>query len=97
MKTIIRTTSASPHFAILVGKLDKYLNEIDGNEHSFYAQYNKIDTLQNVVVVYVADIAVGCGAFKEFNSTTIEIKRMWTDEGHRNKGVASAVLSELET
>ena len=39
---------------------------------------------------------VGCGAIKEFNATAMEIKRMYVSPEARKKGIASAVLSELE-
>lgn len=96
MQNIIRTTSDHPDFIKLVSKLDYYLHQVDGNEHSFYAQYNKIDLLKNVVVLYIDNIPLACGAFKEFNNTTVEVKRMWTEEVNRGKGIASAVLNELE-
>lgn len=40
--------------------------------------------------------AVGCGAFKEFNDETVEIKRMFVPDEQRGKGIASKVLKELE-
>ena len=42
--------------------LDAELRIRDGVEHSFYAQFNKIDSLQEVVVVYLGNNAVDCGA-----------------------------------
>ncbi len=37
------------------------------------------------------------GAFERFDDTTAELKRIWTDSGHRRQGHAKALLAELES
>jgi len=96
MNTIIRTTSEHPGFVALVRHLDAYLAKIDGDEHAFYAQYNKIAALQNVVVAIHDGAPVGCGAFKPFDENTVEIKRMYVLPEWQGKGVAGRVLADLE-
>ena len=96
MVTIKRTTSESIDFQNLVVLLDKDLKIKDGEEHDFYAQFNKIDKINHVVVYYSNNEAIGCGAFKEFDSNTVEIKRMFVYPDFRGKGIASTVLKELE-
>jgi GNAT superfamily N-acetyltransferase len=76
--------------------LDKELQIRDGEDHTFYAQYNKIDKLKNVVIAYYSDAAVGCGAIKEYDISTIEIKRMYVKDEYRSKGIATKILIELE-
>lgn len=95
MKTI-RTTSENPDFQNLVKQLDKYLAVMDGDEHGFYDQFNKIDMLKNCVVIFDNDEAVACGAIKELDSKSMEVKRMFTLPEKRGKGLASAILKELE-
>ena len=96
MLTLTRTASENPDFRVLVQLLDRYLAEIDGAEHGFYAQYNTIALLQHVVVAYQDGEPVGCGAFKEIAPGTAEIKRMFVAPAQRQRGVARAVLAELE-
>jgi putative acetyltransferase len=96
MSTTIRTTSKNIDFQKLVVLLDKDLKIKDGEEHDFYSQYNKLDTINHVVVCYQNEVAIGCGAFKEFDSNTVEIKRMFVHPDFRGKGIASTVLKELE-
>jgi GNAT superfamily N-acetyltransferase len=36
------------------------------------------------------------GAFRRFDATTAELKRVWTDIAHRRRGYAKALLTELE-
>ena len=96
MIRIIRTNSENQDFVQLVKYLDADLAERDGKDHSFYAQFNKIDKLKHVVVAYDNDKPVGCGAIKEYAPDTMEIKRMYTTPESRGKGIASQVLRELE-
>ena len=96
MYTIVRTTSENEHFRALVNELDKDLAIRDGDDHAFYAQFNKIDNLQHVVVLYEGAEAIGCGAIKAYDTGTAEVKRMFVTSTHRNKGYASAILKELE-
>jgi putative acetyltransferase len=91
-----RTNSENPDFIALVRLLDADLAIRDGNEHSFYAQFNKIDTIKHTVVAYERDIPVACGAIKEYEPGAMEVKRMYTLPEHRGKRIAAAVLAELE-
>ena len=96
MKTL-RTTSENPDFQNLVKQLDAYLAIIDGEEHGFYDQYNKIDSLKNCIVIFDNDQAVACGAIKAFDKKSMEVKRMFTLPEQRGNGLASTILKELET
>ena len=96
MIRIIRTNSDNQDFIQLVSHLDADLAVRDGQDHSFYAQFNKIDKIKYVVVAYENDQPVGCGAIKEYAPDTMEVKRMYTSPESRGKGIASKVLHELE-
>ena len=96
MHTLIKTNSENADFISLVKLLDADLAVRDGNEHAFYAQFNKVDLLKNVVLLYENDVPVSCGAVKEFEPGVMEVKRMYTAETGRHKGFATLVLSELE-
>lgn len=96
MKKTIRTNSENADFINLVVKLDAFLKITDGDEHDFYNQFNHIDTLKHVVVFYENELAVGCGAIKKFDVSTMEVKRMFVLEKYRNKGIAKKILNELE-
>lgn len=96
MITIKRTTSDNEDFGNLVVQLDAYLKVLDGDDHAFYAQFNKTNLLKNALICYDDKKAVGIGAYKEFDSETAEIKRMYTLPECRGKGIAKAILSELE-
>lgn len=91
-----RTDSSDPNFVELVRHLDADLAERDGEDHSFYAQFNKIDKIKYAIVAYEDGRPVGCGAIKEYSPDAMEVKRMYTSPESRGKGVASSILSELE-
>jgi len=91
-----RTNSDNPDFQKLVLELDRDLKVRDGDDHPFFAQYNKIDAIKHVVVAYQNNIPVGCGAIKQYNEKTMEVKRMFVPLELRGKGIASMVLEELE-
>ena len=92
-----RTDSADLDFGRLVVDLDKHLAEVDGDEHSYYAQFNGLANIGNVVVAYEGDEAVGCGAFKRYSDSVVEIKRMYTKPEHRGKKIGAMLLAELES
>ncbi|MBS1664025.1 MAG: GNAT family N-acetyltransferase [Bacteroidetes bacterium] len=96
MLSILRTNSENPDFQELVRALDKYLAFLDGDEHAFYAQFNKTAMLPEVVVAYEDGMPVGCGAIRAFSPEAMEVKRMYVLPELRGKGIATAVLCELE-
>jgi len=92
-----RTTSDDPDFRKLINALDEDLYQRNGEAQLKYRQYNHVDMIKNVVVVYVDGNAVGCGAFKKFDSESVEIKRMFVYPEMRGRQLAARMLQELET
>ena len=96
MFLIKRTNSENVDFKELVVLLDDFLAKRDGEDHPFYAQFNKLDEIKNTVVCYQNMEPLGCGAFKKYDENTVEIKRMFVQPSYRGKGAATMVLQELE-
>ena len=94
--TFNRTDSTNEDFIALVTLLDQDLKHRDGDEHSFYAQYNKIETIRNVIICYVEEKPIGCGAFKVYSPGKAEIKRMFVLPAYRGQGVGLNILQQLE-
>ena len=92
---LVRTTSDHPDFKKLVALFDEYLIDIDGEEKDFFAFHNN-KFLAHALVCYENEEPVGCGGFKKFDSKTAEIKRMFVHPEHRQKGIASLLLAEIE-
>ena len=72
---ILKTESHHKDFQKLVYELDLYLAEIDGEDHSFYAQYNKLDAIKNCIIIYIDKEPIACGAYKKYDDQTIEVKK----------------------
>ncbi len=96
MRRFNRTNSTDPDFISLVALLDADLARRDGDEHSFYAQFNSIQHLQYVIVCYVNNEPAGCGAFKPYGQQQVEIKRMFVQPAFRGQGLGLYILKELE-
>jgi len=77
MFNTVRTTSNNNHFQNLVLELDNYLAKVNGDENDFFVQFNQLDLIKHVVLIYENDKAVGCGAMKEYETGVMEIKRMF--------------------
>lgn len=96
MISIKRTNSDDNDFHVLINRLNSYLLQQYGGLQDFYSQFNKVDNIPNVVIAYVDDNPVGCGCFKKFDESSVEIKRMFVADEQRGKGIGAAILQELE-
>ena len=102
MLKLIKTDSGNADFGGLVEALDRELAVLDGEDHAYYAQFNKTGTLGWVVVAYwdggsTGGVeAVGCGAIRVWEGSFCEVKRMYVAPEFRKRGIAGAVLRELE-
>lgn len=92
-----RATAQNLDFLYLVNLLDAVLAFRDGDNHTFYAQYNKVDQIRHCLVAYENSHPVGCGAFRHKDKNTVEIKRMFVEKLARKKGIATIVLEGLES
>ena len=92
---IIRTTYLNPAFQELVAELNTDLANRDGKDHPL-SQFNEIIHLKHVVVVYLKNKAVGCGAISKYDLVATEIKRMYVTPAHRGQQLGENILSELE-
>ena len=93
---LIRTTPAHPGYRQLVTALDKDLAVTDGEDHAFYDQFNGSEDIQHVIVGTITGTPVACGAIKAYDETTAEVKRMYTTDAARGRGLAGEVLTALE-
>lgn len=66
MIKLLRTSEINVDFIELVKSLDADLKIRDGEEHLFYNQFNKLDTIKHVIVAYDNEMPVACGAIKEY-------------------------------
>lgn len=97
MIKLLRTDATNLDFIELLIALDADLKIRDGEEHAFYNQFNKLNSIKHVIVAYEDnEIPIGCGAIKEYKDDIAEVKRMYVSPNGRRKGIASKILIELE-
>ena len=97
MIKLLQTNSTNVDFIELVRQLDADLAIRDGDDHAFYDQFNKIDAIKYAIVAYQDGQAVGCGAIKEYDADSVEVKRMYVPLELRGKGIATVILTALES
>jgi putative acetyltransferase len=76
--------------------MDKEMWERTPNHQLEYVAFNKIENLRTIVLAYSEGNPAGCSCFKQYDSETIEIKRMFVPEKYRGKGISKLILAELE-
>lgn len=91
-----RVTNTDPDLVSLVTQLDSELKVTDGDDHDFYNQFNGLEGIDHLLVAYVKNTPAACGGFKQIDTNTAEIKRMYTLKTMRGKGLARGLLFELE-
>ena len=98
MITLRRSNYLNPDFQKFCEELNKeFWVRYPDSQHNF-EPYNKVDESARIIIAYDDDIAVGCGSFRAWKErNAVEIKRMYVRPDRRGAGIASNVLSELET
>lgn len=91
-----RTDAKNTDFQNLIIMLDEHLTVVDEAAHTVCKPYNRLDSIEHVVVAYMDDVAIGCGALRKYKDKTVEIKRMFVSSVIRKKGIGSGILQELE-
>lgn len=93
---LIETDSRNNDFCELIKILDKDLEGRYGELQKQYEKHNKVDFIKNVVIVYKDKVPVACGAYKEFDTCSAEIKRVFVKKEFRNQGFARIIMNRLE-
>lgn len=95
----IRYTSGDDKdFVMLCGMLDDNLNEIVGGEmqRKEYHQYNKLDHIHDVFVLYDDNLPIGCASFKQYEEGIAEVKRVFVSKAYRGRGLSKLLMEQLE-
>jgi putative acetyltransferase len=96
MTELKRTNNQNPDFLYLIPLLDKDLRSRYNDLQDTYDQHNVIVNVDTVIIAYEDGAPVGCGCFKKFDDSSVEMKRMYVKPEYRRKGISSTILNELE-
>lgn len=84
-------------FICLSNQLDHYLNQAIGGEEKRekYKGFNRLETMDYVLIAYMEHIPVGCAALRRFSENEIEVKRVFVLKDYRNYGIATNLMRQL--
>ena len=60
-----------------------------------YKKYNQLDEIQEAIVVYEDNKAVGGGAIRRYDDENIELKRVFVHTEYQGRGIGSKLVSLL--
>ncbi len=93
----IRQVSAlSEDFRALAAALDAYYFTLVGDIQLKYAEPNRPENMNALLVTYDGNMPVACGAWKAVDAESAEIKRIYVRPEYRRRGVATALIRALE-
>lgn len=93
---LLKTNSKNIDFIELIKLLDEDLGERYGELQKQYDRHNKVDYINEVIIIYKDKIPAACGAFKKYNNNSAEIKRIFVRRENRQQGFAKLIMSKLE-
>ncbi|MER6912694.1 GNAT family N-acetyltransferase [Streptomyces sp. NPDC000594] len=99
--TVLQVTVDDPRTGPLLRELgDEYARRYGGDAHAELARYPDEEFTPpygGVLLLLLEDgEPVAGGAFRRYDRTTAELKRIWTHSAHRRRGLARRVVAELE-
>lgn len=99
--TVVTVEVGDPRVAPLLRELgDEYSTRYGKDAHAELARYPDEEFTAphgGVLLLLLEDgEPVAGGAFRRYDATTAELKRIWTHSGHRRRGLARRVVAELE-
>ncbi len=89
-------TADSADFRMLAALLDAYYFTLVGDIQLQYAEPNRPENMNRLLVAYEGETPIACGAWKAVDGEIAEIKRIYVKEAYRRRGVAGAVIRALE-
>ena len=93
----IRTDGKNKDFIENCRLLDMDLDRRVGKEikRDKYTQFNQLDEINEAIVVYEGNKAIGGGAIRRYNDETVELKRVFIHTEYQGQGIGSKLVSLL--
>ncbi len=99
MKTDYKWTDGkSEDFHKFYLKTEEYYSNIVGGlkNREAFVPYNISESISDVLIAFVSDVAVGCAGLKSYSASDVEIKRVWVDPEFRGNHIAADMMDALE-
>ena len=81
----------------LFSEHDDYMIDFLGDDKWCYTRYNANENIENVWVVYLGNIAIGCIAYRKKSDGIGEVKRLYIRSEYRGKGISKKLLDMVES
>lgn len=94
---IILTDEKDERFLKLVEELDWGYYRRIGDELEKYREYNEFKTPHIVNLMIDGGEAIACASYRAFDEKGVEFKRVYVKKEYRKRGIASALMKELES
>lgn len=94
----IRKTNGTDHdFKYLNARLNEYIAEaLYGRDTKIkFEPLHRPRCMDFVMVLYVNNRPVGCGAYRKINDQTAELKKFFLKDGYRGKKLSKLIMDEL--
>ena len=87
----IRTDGTNKDFIENCRLLDMDLDRRVGKKikRDKYKHFNQLDEIQEAIVVYKGDIAIGGGAIRRYDDENIELKRVFVHTEYQGQGIGT--------
>jgi GNAT superfamily N-acetyltransferase len=99
--TVVHVTVSDPRVSPLLRELDhEYVTRYGDAAHAEFVRYPNEEFTPSrgglLLMLLERGEPVAGGAFRRYDATTAELKRIWTHSAHRRRGLARRVVAELE-
>lgn len=86
-----------PDLIQLSSELDTFLNIAIGGEskREKYKQFNRLDTMDYVILAYDEEVPVGCAALRQYSENEIELKRVFVRTEYRKQHIGKHMMEHL--
>ncbi len=93
----IRTDGKNKDFIENCRLLDTDLERRVGRDvqRDKYNKFNQLDEITEAIVVYDGKKPIGAGAIRKYNSTTVELKRIFVHLEYQGQGIGTTLVSLL--
>ena len=93
----IRTDGRNKDFIENCRLLDMDLDRRVGKKikREKYAEFNQLDEINEAIVVYEGNRAIGGGAIRRYNDENAELKRVFVHTEYQGQGIGSKLVSLL--
>ena len=93
---ITRTDTLNPKIKELIKALDNELRDLYGDSQDNYTTHNDLSKGFPAILIEQNETPIGCGAFKQYDETSGELKRIFLKPEMRGQGISKLIVKALE-